>query len=105
MTFDEVYALVKQDLGELNPSEARTTYIKHIMTASIGYMETEGATLPHDSVVEGTTVPANYTADDASLIIMYTHYLVTKRDTTEAMPRMLRYALNNRIFKEKTNEI
>ena len=102
MTFDEVYALVKQDLGELNPSEARTTYIKHLMTASIGYMETPP---PHDSVAEGTTVPANYTADDASLIIMYTHYLVTKRDTTEAMPRMLRYALNNRIFKEKTNEI
>ena len=36
--------------------------------------------------------------------VSYTHlaYLVRKRATQEAMPRMLRWALNNRLFHQKT---
>ena len=35
---------------------------------------------------------------DAQLVIMYARYLWTSRDNMAAMPRMLRYALNNRVL-------
>jgi hypothetical protein len=38
---------------------------------------------------------------DAQLITMYASWLWNKRRSGEGMPRMLRYALNNRIFGEK----
>ena len=34
-----------------------------------------------------------------ALIVMYAAWLWRKRDTLEGMPRMVRYALNNRVFK------
>lgn len=37
---------------------------------------------------------------DAQLIVMYAAWMWRKRDTMEGMPRMVRYALNNRVFKE-----
>ena len=36
--------------------------------------------------------------DDVNLIVMYASYLYRKRNTDGPMPRMLRYALNNRLF-------
>jgi hypothetical protein len=36
-----------------------------------------------------------------ALVVMYAAWLWRKRDNMEGMPRMLRYALNNRIFQEK----
>ena len=36
--------------------------------------------------------------EDNNLIVMYAAWLWRKRDTGEGMPRMLRYALNNRLF-------
>ena len=39
---------------------------------------------------------------DCNLIVMYTSYLYRKRVGDDpVMPRMLRYALNNRVFAEK----
>lgn len=38
---------------------------------------------------------------DIQLVVMYAAWTWRKRDTGEGMPRMLRYALNNRIFSEK----
>ena len=38
---------------------------------------------------------------DANLVIMYAAWLWSKRDTMEAMPRMLRWKLNNRVFGVK----
>ena len=46
---------------------------------------------------EGITL----TEADYLLEIMYAAWLWRKRDTGEGMPRMLRYALNNRLFSEK----
>lgn len=41
-------------------------------------------------------------AEDTQLVIMYAAYLYRKRrDENPAMPRMLRWALNNRLFSEK----
>ena len=40
--------------------------------------------------------------NDCNIVVMYASYLYRKRADTEAgMPRMLRYALNNRLFAEK----
>ena len=38
---------------------------------------------------------------DDQLVIMYAAWLWRRRDSGEGMPRMLRYALNNRVFSEK----
>lgn len=38
---------------------------------------------------------------DVSLVIMYAAWLWRRRDSMEGMPRMLRYAMNNRVFSEK----
>lgn len=40
--------------------------------------------------------------NDCNIVVMYASYLYRCRaDTEAAMPRMLRYALNNRLFSEK----
>lgn len=39
--------------------------------------------------------------DDAMLVVQYASWMWRKRDSGEGMPRMVRYALNNRIFAEK----
>lgn len=40
-------------------------------------------------------------ASDSQLVVMYAAWLWRKRDTGEGMPRMLRYAINQRVFSEK----
>lgn len=49
---------------------------------------------------EGATLNINDT-DDAQIVVMYASWLWRRRDTGEGMPRMIRYALNNRVFSEK----
>ena len=39
--------------------------------------------------------------DDDQLVIMYAAWTWRKRESGEGMPRMLRYALNNRVFSQK----
>lgn len=48
---------------------------------------------------EGVTLVDS--ASDSQLIVMYAAWLWRKRDTGEGMPRMLRYALNQRVFSQK----
>lgn len=48
---------------------------------------------------EGITLANN--AEDNTLTQMYAAWLWHRRDTGEGMPRMLRLALNNRVFSEK----
>ena len=45
-----------------------------------------------------------FTIDEANLVIMYASWLYTKRQTGEGMPRMLRYALNNKLLSQKAAE-
>lgn len=42
--------------------------------------------------------------EDMQLVVMYAAWMWRRRDTQEGMPRMLRWALNNRIFSEKMQE-
>ena len=57
------------------------------------------------SVREGcSTLDPSASAEDAQLVIMYASWLWNQRDNpTAPMPRMLRWALNNRIFSEKAS--
>ena len=49
---------------------------------------------------EGVTLDTN-DVGDMQIIVMYAAWMWRRRDTMEGMPRMLRYALNNRVFAEK----
>ena len=64
----------------------------YLLEAAEEYITTEGSRL--DS-----------TPGDRQLIVMYAAYLYRKRgEESPAMPRMLRYALNNRLFSQKMKE-
>lgn len=38
---------------------------------------------------------------DCQILVMYSAWMWRRRDSMDGMPRMLRYALNNRLFSEK----
>lgn len=44
------------------------------------------------------------TEADRDLVVMYAGWLWRSRVTGEGMPRMLRYALNNRLLSQKASE-
>lgn len=83
MTQQELMALLKIDLGIIGT--AYDPQLEQLLSAAQSFITREGVILT-DSV------------EDAQLIIMYAAYLYRKRATDEGMPRMLRWALNNRIF-------
>ena len=39
--------------------------------------------------------------EDSQIVIMYADWLWRRRDSMEGMPRMLRWALNNKVFSGK----
>jgi len=89
MTAAIVLPLLQVDLGELYPTEDRKKYLSQAVDAALAFIAREGITLED-------------TVEDLQLVEMYAAYLVRKRNTTEAMPRMLRWALNNRLFSQKS---
>ena len=88
MAIAEILTLLQVDLGEMFPSESRTAYLQQCIGAAKEFITREGIALAE-------------TLEDAQLVEMYAAYLVRKRATTEPMPRMLRWALNNRLFSQK----
>lgn len=51
---------------------------------------------------EGIIFVDSFSVEDANLVVMYASWLYSKRTAGEQpMPRMLRYALNNRLFSQK----
>lgn len=81
--------LLKLDLGMMTASKDELLML--VIGSAKKEIEREGITLRD-------------TVDDAHLIVMYAAWLFRKRtkDTDAAgMPRMLRYAMNNRLFSEK----
>ncbi len=94
MTDAQVTALLnslKVDLGILRTT-AYDTRLTEIIKSSYQMIEREGASLDVDKL------------EDAQLVVMYSAWMWRKRDSGEGMPRMLRWALNNRIFDEKAKE-
>ena len=62
----------------------------------------------HTAVIEiereGATLDLENNIDHNSLVIDYAAWMWRKRDTGEGMPRMIRYALNNLVFSQKTGD-
>lgn len=76
-------SLLKIDLGIIGT--AYDPQLGQLIAAAKDMIAREGVALT-DSI------------EDAQLVILYAAYLFRKRATNEEMPRMLRWALNNRIF-------
>ena len=91
MTNAEILTLLQVDLGEMYPSQQRQAYLNQAISAAQAFIAREGIDLT-DSV------------EDGQLVEMYAAYLVRKRADDPGMPRMLRWALNNRIFGQKASE-
>lgn len=51
---------------------------------------------------EGITLTDS--AEDTTLVIQYAAWMWHERDNGTGMPRMIRYALNNRLFSEKMKD-
>ena len=87
MKKEDLLTLVQSNLDLISVDGARAMQLNFLIDTAIELIAREGVTL---------TEP--YTSEDANLIVMYASYLYRKRATEEPMPRMLRWALNNRIF-------
>lgn len=87
MTDAEILAILKTDLQVSSP--ALDAYLSTLIASAKSYISTEGVILSD-------------TPDDGMLVEMYASYLYRKRrEEGTQMPRMLRWALNNRIFSAK----
>lgn len=81
---------MKLDLGMLNTTSYDERF-KQLLQVSYEQIQAEGATLNLNVI------------SDCNLVVMYASWLWRKRASGEGMPRMLRYALNNRVIGEKAN--
>lgn len=87
MTDADILVILKVDLQV--SSTALDQYLLALITSARDYISTEGITLT------GST-------GDAMLVEMYAAYLYRRRrEENVQMPRMLRWALNNRLFSER----
>ena len=89
---ETMLTMLKTDLG-IRTSTAYDARLTQLLIAAQQAIIKEGVS------TLGTSKPL-----DMQLIVMYAAYLYRKRATDEPMPRMLRWALNNRIFSEKMKE-
>lgn len=88
-----ILSLLKANLEILPTFTANDSYLENLITASENMIAREGITLSNESV------------EDMNLVAMYAAYLYRKRALDNPpMPRMLRYALNNRLFSQKIRE-
>ena len=86
MTIDNVLEMLKVDLGI--STDAYDERLESIISYAISEIEREG-------IVLGDTI------EEQNLVAMYAGWLWRKRETGEGMPRMVRYALNNKLFSQK----
>ena len=87
MTDEEILTVLKVDLQI--STEKMDPYLGKVIEAARSYIRTEGITL-------------DCSAGDGMLVEMYAAYLYRRRrEENVAMPRMLRWALNNRLLSEK----
>lgn len=90
MTQADLLTLLQADLNVLSPDPTRLAQLNHLIDAALQLIAREGVTLQEP-----------FSAEDGQLVVMYAAYLFRKRATAEPMPRMLRWALNNRVFSAK----
>ena len=88
MADSTMLAMLKTDLG-ISTSTAYNTRLEQLLTVAQSAIIEEGA----------STLDASDPLD-MQLIVMYAAWLWRRRDEMSGMPRMLRLALNNRVFGE-----
>ena len=89
MTDADILVILKKDLQI--SSSALDNYLEALIASARDFIATEGIELTES-------------ISDAMLIEMYAAYLYRRRrEENVAMPRMLRWALNNRLFSKKEN--
>ena len=87
MTDTDILTILKTDIQV--SSSALDTYLSNIITAARGYIAKEGIVLAD-------------TIEDGMLVEMYAAYMYRRRrEENVAMPRMLRWALNNRLMSQR----
>lgn len=92
MTDATILEMVKANLQIVQGNTLQDSYLQMLITSAQEMITREGITLT-DSI------------EDGNLVVMYAAYLYRKRaDDAPVMPRMLRYALNNRLFSQKVRE-
>ena len=89
MADSTMLAMLKTDLGISAAQTAYNTRLEQLLTAAQDMIIKEGA----------STLDASDPLD-MQLIVMYAAWLWRRRDEMTGMPRMLRLALNNRVFRE-----
>lgn len=87
MTDAELLAALKTDLGIT--STGYDVRLEQLLASAKAAVAREGAVLDLNDF------------EDCQIVIMYADWLWRRRDTQEGMPRMLRWALNNKIFSGK----
>ena len=92
MTDATILDMTKSNLQIIQGNTLQDAYLRTLITSAQEMITREGITLT-DSI------------EDGNLVVMYAAYLYRKRaDDAPVMPRMLRYALNNRLFSQKVRE-
>ena len=89
---ETMLTMLKTDLG-IRTSTAYDARLTQLLTAAESAIRNEGA----------STLDASDPLD-AQLIVMYAAWLWRRRDEMSGMPRMLRLALNNRVFTEAVSD-
>lgn len=90
---ETLLAMLKTDLGI---SASTTAYDERL---------TQYLNAAREAIIrEGATTISNSDPADMQIIVMYAAWLFRRRDSMDGMPRMLRMALNNRVFAQKAGE-
>lgn len=84
--------MLKTDLGILTTTLYDERLEQYLIAAEAAIRREGAATLDPDDALDG------------QLIVMYAAWMFRRRDAMEGMPRMLRLALNNRVFSEKAGD-
>lgn len=89
MTAAELLTMTKLNLEIHAANTLYDEYISNLIDAAKQMISREGIVLTES-------------IEDGNLVVMYAAYLYRKRaEDSPQMPRMLRYALNNRLFSQK----
>lgn len=90
MVTADLLAMLKVDLGI-----AANVYNERLTE----YLSAASANIAREGIKLEDTV------EDNQLIVQYASWLWHSRESGSAMPRMLRYCLNNRLFAQKMKEV
>ncbi len=91
MTDDEILTILKADLDIIYVDTGKAEFLMNCIRHAKSLIEREGIRLKE-------------TIEDGNLVVMYAAYLYRKRQSNDPMPRMLRYAMNNRLLSQKARD-